>query len=346
MSKLKISKATRLIAQECNTFLNTYLIEYKRRQPNTIKSYKDMFSVYFKFLKSERDKEIWKITVDDFSSENIILFMKWLNESNNNKNTTINKRLSELKTFCGYLCKNGHIDPLNYSKIQDITPMKTEKNQLKEELSIKQVHAILSQPNINKRKGRRDCCLMTILYDTGCRCDELLSLKLKDLRFNKDVCDIKILGKGRKYRATPQSKQATKILKTYLQEEKIIDNEQYLFSTNYNGFKHKMSADNVDRILSKYENELRTLGFEIPHLHPHLFRHTRAMHLYKNGVSLSLISQWLGHSNLETTLIYAYADTEMKRKAIDKAMNGKDMLYIEEEAKYSKEAIIKAMFGL
>ena len=65
------------------------------------------------------------------------------------------------------------------------------------------------------------------------------------------------------------------------------------------------------------------------------------MHLYKNGVSLSLISQWLGHSNLETTLIYAYADTEMKRKAIDKAMNGKDMLYIEEEAKYSKEAIIK-----
>ena len=142
MSKLKISKATRLIAQECNTFLNSYLIEYKRRQPNTIKSYEDMFSVYFKFLKSERDKEIWKITVDDFSSENIILFMKWLNESNNNKNTTINKRLSELKTFCGYLCKNGHIDPLNYSKIQDITPMKTEKNQLKEELSIKQVHAI------------------------------------------------------------------------------------------------------------------------------------------------------------------------------------------------------------
>ena len=71
MSELKISKATRLIAQECNTFLNTYLIEYKRRQPNTIKSYKDMFSVYFKFLKSERDKEIWKITVDDFSSENI-----------------------------------------------------------------------------------------------------------------------------------------------------------------------------------------------------------------------------------------------------------------------------------
>ena len=78
MSKLKISKATRPIAQECNDFLNTYLIEYKRRQPNTIKSYKDMFSVYFKFLKSERDKDIWKTTVDDFSSENIILFMKWL----------------------------------------------------------------------------------------------------------------------------------------------------------------------------------------------------------------------------------------------------------------------------
>lgn len=81
-----------------------------------------------------------------------------------------------------------------------------------------------------------------------------------------------------------------------------------------------MSDDNVARFLKGYVTSARKQCDEIPDkVTPHMFRHSRAIHLYRKGVPLVLISEWLGHSNLETTLIYAYADTEMKRKAIEAA---------------------------
>ena len=81
-----------------------------------------------------------------------------------------------------------------------------------------------------------------------------------------------------------------------------------------------MSDDNVSRFLKGYVASARNECDEIPDkVTPHMFRHSRAIHLYRRGVPLVLISEWLGHSNLETTLIYAYADTEMKRKAIEAA---------------------------
>ena len=82
-----------------------------------------------------------------------------------------------------------------------------------------------------------------------------------------------------------------------------------------------MTEDNVRQLVSKYGRKAREVCKEVPEkVHPHLFRHSWAMFLYQNGVDLSLVSQWLGHSNLETTLIYAHADTELKRKAIEKAV--------------------------
>ena len=82
-----------------------------------------------------------------------------------------------------------------------------------------------------------------------------------------------------------------------------------------------MTADNVRYLLRKYGSQAREVCLEVPeNVHPHLFRHSLAMSLYRNGVDLSLISQWLGHANIETTLIYAHADTEIKKRAIEQAV--------------------------
>jgi integrase len=81
-----------------------------------------------------------------------------------------------------------------------------------------------------------------------------------------------------------------------------------------------MSDDNVERFVKKYSIMAQKVCREVPErVTPHMFRHSRALHLYRKGVPLPLISEWLGHANIETTLIYAYADTEMKREAIEKA---------------------------
>ena len=97
----------------------------------------------------------------------------------------------------------------------------------------------------------------------------------------------------------------------------------FLFYTDRKGVRAPMSDDNVRKMLRHYADSARASCPSMPtNLHPHHFRHSRAMHLYQHGMDLALVSQWLGHANLETTLIYAHADTEMKRKAIEKASAG------------------------
>ena len=112
-----------------------------------------------------------------------------------------------------------------------------------------------------------------------------------------------------------------------------------------------MSDDNVRKLLHSYGEAAKTVCPEIPdNLHPHLFRHSRAMHLYQHGMDLTLISQWLGHANLETTLIYAHADTEMKRKAIEKATSGKCDVSMRKPTQHNygadEDEVLKRLYGL
>ena len=102
-------------------------------------------------------------------------------------------------------------------------------------------------------------------------------------------------------------------------------NDCFLFYTKHQKEKTPMSDDNVARFLKKYAAEARTRNVHVPgNVHPHMLRHSRAMHLYQNGMPLAMLSEFLGHEDPETTLIYAYADTEMKRQAVEKA--SKDLL--------------------
>ena len=113
------------------------------------------------------------------------------------------------------------------------------------------------------------------------------------------------------------------------------------------GMDTSMSADNTARILRKFEAKAKLLRSDIPHLHPHLFRHVRSMHLYQAGMPLPLIAQWLGHSQLETTLIYAYADTKMKRVAANKVSSSKPSVFTGEQFMFQDDdATIRKLYGL
>lgn len=110
-----------------------------------------------------------------------------------------------------------------------------------------------------------------------------------------------------------------------------------------------MSADNVQRFMKVYEKSAQCVDRTLPHLHPHLFRHRRALHLYIAGVPLPLVAEWLGHSNLETTLIYyAQASLEMKRKAASKLADDDKSVFREDITfKYADdEEILKKLSGL
>ena len=133
-----------------------------------------------------------------------------------------------------------------------------------------------------------------------------------------------VCGKGNKVRSIPLREDTVQHLKHYLQHfhyEKSMYSNDYLFFTLRNGIRKRMTEDNVRCMVRKYGISAKKDCLEVPdNVHPHLFRHSLAMSLYRNGVDLSLVSQWLGHSCIETTLIYAHADTEIKRQAIEKAI--------------------------
>lgn len=140
-------------------------------------------------------------------------------------------------------------------------------------------------------------------------------------------------------------------LKKYLSRfHTETSNTDLLFYIVRKGQRTSMSADNVEKFIKKYGKQARDKGANIPeHLYPHMFRHSRAMHLYRNGMPLSLLAEWLGHAQMETTITYyANADTRMKKEAIEKATSGLNPLFqnnpdIEWE---EDDELIKKLYGL
>jgi len=162
---------------------------------------------------------------------------------------------------------------------------------------------------------------MILLYDTGARKQEILDLRLNDVHTTSKEPYVTLKGKGQKTRLVPIMAKTVDHYKKYISVFHPTNLEDsFLFYTVRKGEKMAMSPDNVEKFIRKYGKEARIQNKGVPeNLHPHMFRHSRAMHLYRNGMVLPLLSEWLGHAQLETTMIYAYADTMMKREAIEKA---------------------------
>ena len=189
-----------------------------------------------------------------------------------------------------------------------------------------------------------------LLFFRASGIQEALDAKVCDLKVDKTPT-VTLQGKGRKIRIVPLMQNTVKLLQQYMglfHPGETWQSQEYLFYTTRNGVRKKMSDDAIRIRFQKYAVKAKEKCGSIPdNIHPHLWRHTRAMHLYQHGMDLTLISQWLGHSNLETTLVYAHADTEHKRKAIEKAM-GKDN-FVEGEFKpytINDEDILRRLYSL
>lgn len=311
---MKIKDKSFVIA--VSNYTANYLRKIKSISENTIQSYIKGLELYINYLIDIKGIKINNICSTDFSNVIIIDFLEYLKQTRNNSNNTLNQRLSALKSFARYLHRNHLITYDNYANILDIDKLKSEKYKIIE-LSIEDIKYILALPDTKNYFGLRDLAYMTLLYDTGCRDSEILNLKPNDVVLKKACGKISVIGKGNKFRSVPLSNEAVDIIKKYIEKYKIAD-DSFLFYTTRNGITTRMSDDNAARILKKYEILAKKSGYILPHLHPHLFRHARAMHLYHAGMPMQLVCEWLGHSYIETSMIYAYADFDMKKKALQK----------------------------
>ena len=175
-------------------------------------------------------------------------------------------------------------------------------------------------------------------------------MKLLDIKpTSNGEADVHFYGKGNKHRITPLSREIWNQYGSYCEKYHLVQKpDDLMFYSFRNGQRNKMSSDNVSRILSDCESKIRKDRPELIHLHSHLFRRTRAMHLYQAGVPLPTISEWLGHSNIETTRFYAKVTEEMKREALHRLSESDKSVFKDDVAfKYAdNEDVLKRLCGL
>lgn len=159
--------------------------------------------------------------------------------------------------------------------------------------------------------------MLSLLYDSGARVQELVDLKLKDIRFTKPAT-VTLTGKGNKARIVPLMPDTGALIEKYTSNYGITVPDQYLF---VNKMKQKLTRSGVEYVISKYVAKTQVSHPEIAILNvtPHIFRHSKAMHLVQANVNLIYIRDFLGHESVKTTEIYAKADSAAKREALEKA---------------------------
>ena len=196
-------------------------------------------------------------------------------------------------------------------------PIKKAQKKIVEYLTPEAIKLLLEQPDKHTLRGRRDLTLMSVLYDSGARVQEVCDLKVGDIILQEPAV-ITLTGKGNKIRRVPMIKNTASLLKTYLFENKLDKpwkNENRLFTNHQH---RKLTKEGVSYIIAKYVVSAREKSTITPvKVHAHMLRHSKAMHLLQAGVNLIYIRDFLGHVDLKTTEIYAKADTETKRKAVE-----------------------------
>lgn len=335
--------------EKVREFLTEHLPIIKKESPHTVTAYRYTLNLYLDFLQAVSAKGLSDITSLDFTKKNIVAFMDWLISSRKNKASTANLRLVHMRKFCRFLMEEDVLRLTELSAIQKIKEFPKECADEVHYLSVQEMKLVLSQPDISKRLGIRDKFFMYLLYDSGCRVQEILDLRVRNFFIKNGAAQLHVIGKGNKFRTTPISNELIEMFKEYCAHfHRNATQDDYLFYTIRNGIPVKMSSDNVQRFVEKYGAKARNQMSSIPHIYPHLFRHTRAMHLYMAGMPLEMVAQWLGHSQMETSLIYANATTEMKRAAVKRISTKESSVFGDDENfKYrDNDKIIKRLYGL
>lgn len=199
--------------------------------------------------------------------------------------------------------------------VLSVKSLKTTTRQV-DYLTEEQMNNLINLPPIDTSTGIRHRIIMCLLYDTGARVQELCDLKIEDINLGNNPT-VKLHGKGSKIRIVPISKNMNQILEVYISKffSDIKLKNEYLIKNKNN---QQMSRDGIEYIVQKYATILKNNDPSFPSkVHPHMFRHSKAMHMLAVDIPIVYIRDFLGHEDISTTMIYARADSRKKNEAIN-----------------------------
>ena len=325
-------------------YFSIYLPNHRSASEHTLRSYRKAVDTFLEYLKRENSISLFDVGFNMIDRDTLQSFAMYLSDEKRCSAATCGQRLACLKSFLKF-CSECDSTLAKYYLCTDGLAVRVDAGNAA-------IDYLSEQPDPYTEKGQRNMFFMILLYDTGARVDEILRVRICDVK-TEATPTIQLFGKGKKPRRVPLALRTVSHYKKYLQRfhpDETEYSQEYVFYTTWDGEHHRMTANNVRAFMRECGQKAREYCPEIPeNVHPHLFRHSRAMHLYQGGMDLTLVSQWLGHANLQTTLVYAYADTEQKRRAIELAESSNSPTQKNPSAgKYtvSDEETLKKLYGL
>ncbi|WP_413377184.1 tyrosine-type recombinase/integrase [Alkalihalobacillus sp. 1P02AB] len=304
-------------------YLSSYFIKYipykTGYSDNTIKSYRDTFTIFLRYCNDVLRVRPEKLSFSKVNRKMIEEFLFWLEDTKKYSISTRNQRLAALHSFFRYV----QIEAPEYMELcNSILSVSSKKKPVVEMnyLSIEAIKELLSIPDISKKEGRRDLAILSLLYDTGARVQELADITVSDLRI-KVPATIRLTGKGEKTRIIPVMPQTISILKAYINDYGLFNETKIFAPLFFNKREEKLTRAGLSYILNKYILVAKVKHSDLfpAKVSPHVFRHSKAMHLLESGVNLIYIRDFLGHASVTTTEVYAKSNPEIKRRAIEQA---------------------------
>lgn len=301
-------------AKLISRFLTDYLPLQRNYSKNTILSYRDTFKLLLRFIQEVKGIRLSAFKIEDFRRELIIEFLEWY-RAGGAGSTSANQRLAAIKAFAEY----AQIESIELlAPLMEVSGIKSKKTSSREIafLTTDQMSKLINAPDLHTEVGFRHRVAMTLLYDSGCRVQELCDLTIADI-FISENSTIRLHGKGNKTRTVVVSDATSKLLDEYLKRYcKGRLNNQPLITNRYH---RKIDRDGIAYIVKKYADKLHAEDSSFPaDIHCHMFRHSKAMHMLEAGINIVYIRDYLGHEDISTTMIYVKADNRLKNEAINK----------------------------
>ncbi|KEF38055.1 site-specific recombinase XerD [Schinkia azotoformans MEV2011] len=324
-------KESNEIANHINKFIRVYCPSSKTSSEHTIKSYQLALTLFMDFLEEKKKISINQLSYDCFKAETIDEWLIWLMNERNCKPQSANVRLSSIKAFLKYLSTQDIT--LSYLSIAAALVKKRRAPKIKVKgMSKEGVKALLGTIDQSTKTGRRDLAMFILLYDIAARIDEILSLKIKNVRLNVPKPNVTITGKGNKHRSLGLNSKTVQYLEKFVSEYHGMkpNEDDFLFYSKIKGKKKKLTQPAVTKQLKKWAAIANQVCPEVPvTLHPHQIRHAAATHWMENGMNVGEIQYLLGHENIQTTMVYLEITVTQEASAMKQLMT-------EEEANQPK----------
>ena len=297
-------------------FFQDYLPNQRGMSPNTILSYRDAIVLFLGFASQDASRRVERLEIDSLGPERVIRFLSSLESQRGNGIATRNARLAALHTLARFLATENPQYMATLQAVLAVPFKRGAKNAPIEYLEQDEVRELLGVIDRSDDRGRRDYALFALMFNTGARVQEILNLRPRDVRLDSPA-QVRLTGKGNKIRVCPIWATTANLLRPLctVRESECAADDLPLF-VNQRG--QPLTRFGVRYLLQRHLAQAASKSPTLAgkSIHPHSIRHTTAIHLLKAGVDFASISQWLGHASLNTTMVYARADLDLKRQAL------------------------------